>query len=173
MATSRRGGSEGRSSGSKAKRGRSRPKARDLRLFLSDAINTLTRQINEITLEDLRRFGMTVPRWSVLSNLAVNDGRTIGDLSRVTVIKQSSLTRVVDQMERDGLVERRPALHDSRYIEVWLTDEGRATYDSVVPLAVQRAHQAFEGFREAEVEMFTNLVHRLLENMKRERSGSH
>ena len=80
--------------------------------------------INELTLDDLRRFGMTVPRWSVLSQLAVRDGRSIGDLARATVIKQSSLTRVVDQMERDGLVERTRESHDRRLVTVRLTDDG-------------------------------------------------
>ena len=67
----------------------------------------------------------------------MRDGRSIGDLARATVTKQSSLTRVVDQMERDGLVRRRPARSDQRIVEVFLTKEGRATYDKVVPLAVQ------------------------------------
>ncbi len=89
---------------------------------LADLIHRMSRHLNELTLEDLRRFGMTVPRWSVLTQLAVRNGRNIGELSRATVIKQSSLTRVVDQMERDGLVDRQLARSDNRVVEVWLTE---------------------------------------------------
>jgi len=134
---------------------------------LADVIHRLSRSLNDVTLEDLRRFGMTIPRWSVLSQLAVRDGRSIGDLARATVTKQSSLTRVVDQMERDGLVRRRPARSDQRIVEVFLTKEGRATYDKVVPLAVQRAHQTLDGLRDAEVETLSKLLDRLLSNVRR------
>ncbi len=140
---------------------------RDVSRVLPDVINHITRQINERTLDDLRRFGMTVPRWTVLSQLALRDGRNIGELSRATVIKQSSLTRVVDQMERDGLVERRAAEQDNRIVEVWLTRSGRETYDRVVPMALQRAHQALAGFRANEVEQLQALLQRLLQNLRR------
>ncbi len=138
----------------------------DVSRVLPDVINHITRQINERSLEDLRRFGMTVPRWSVLSQLALRDGRSIGELARATVIKQSSLTRVVDQMERDGLVERRTADEDNRIVQVWLTRTGRETYDRVVPMALQRAHQALAGFRENEVEQLQALLQRLLVNLR-------
>jgi DNA-binding MarR family transcriptional regulator len=140
--------------------------ARDLPRVLPDVINHITRQINELTLEDLRRYGMTVPRWSVLSQLALREGRNIGALARATAIKQSSLTRVVDQMERDGLVERRAADADNRIVEVWLTRSGRETYDRVVPMALQRAHQALAGFGANEVEQLQGLLQRLLSNLR-------
>jgi DNA-binding MarR family transcriptional regulator len=134
---------------------------------LADVIHRLSRSLNDVTLEDLRRFGMTIPRWTVLSQLAVRDGRSIGDLARATVTKQSSLTRVVDQMERDGLVRRHAAHSDHRIVEVLLTEEGRATYDEVVPLAVQRTHQTLDGLRKGEVEMLSSLLDRLLSNIRR------
>ena len=133
---------------------------------LADVLQRVSRHLGELTLEDLKRFGMTMPRWLVLSQLAVRDGQSIGDLSRATVTKQSSLTRVVDQMERDKLVERHPAEEDQRIVEVWLTDEGRATYEEVVPLAIQRAHQALDGLRDTDVETLTNLLQRLLSNVR-------
>ena len=43
--------------------------------------------------EDLRRFGMTMPRWLVLSQLAVRDGQSIGDLARATVTMKGSFQR--------------------------------------------------------------------------------
>jgi DNA-binding MarR family transcriptional regulator len=129
----------------------------------------VSRSITELTLEDLRRFGMTVPRWSVLTQLAIRDGRSIGELARATVIKQSSLTRVVDQMERDGLVRRRASRDDSRIVQVWLTKDGRARYDDVVPLAVQRVNRALDGLREAEVELLGSLLDRLLSSVRASR----
>jgi DNA-binding MarR family transcriptional regulator len=139
------------------------------RASLAEVIHRVSRSITELTLEDLRRFGMTVPRWSVLTQLAIRDGRSIGELARATVIKQSSLTRVVDQMERDGLVRRRASRDDSRIVQVWLTKDGRARYDDVVPLAVQRVNRALDGLREAEVELLGSLLDRLLSSVRASR----
>ena len=139
------------------------------RASLAEVIHRVSRSITELTLEDLRRFGMTVPRWSVLTQLAIRDGRSIGELARATVIKQSSLTRVVDQMERDGLVRRRASRGDSRIVQVWLTKDGRARYDDVVPLAVQRVNRALDGLREAEVELLGSLLDRLLSSVRASR----
>ena len=136
------------------------------RASLAEVIHRVSRSITELTLEDLRRFGMTVPRWSVLTQLAIRDGRNIGELARSTVIKQSSLTRVVDQMARDGLVRRRASRKDSRIVQVWLTRGGRTRYDAVVPLAVQRVNRALDGLREAEVELLGSLLDRLLSNVR-------
>ena len=141
-------------------------KAADGLSALTDALQRVSRHLGELTSEDLRRFGMTMPRWLVLSQLAVRDGQSIGALSRSTVTKQSSLTRVVDQMERDRLVERHPAEDDQRIIEVWLTEEGRSTYAKVVPLAVQRAHQALDGLRDTDIKTLTDLLQRLLNNVR-------
>ena len=49
---------------------------------LADVLQRVSRHLGELTLEDLKRFGMTMPRWLVLSQLAVRDGQSIGDLSR-------------------------------------------------------------------------------------------
>ena len=133
---------------------------------LTEALQSVSRHLGELTLEDLKRFGMTMPRWLVLSQLAVRDGQSIGELARATVTKQSSLTRVIDQMERDGHVERHPSEDDQRIVEVWLTGEGRATYEKVVPLAIQRAHQALDGLRDTDVRTLTDLLQRLLNNVR-------
>ena len=134
---------------------------------VTEAIQRVSRHLGELTREDLRRFGMTLPRWLALSQLAVRDGQSIGDLARATVTMQSSLTRVVDQMERDKLVERHPAEDDQRIIQVWLTEAGRSTYEEVVPLALQRAHQALDGLRDTDIRMLTDVLQRLLSNVRR------
>jgi DNA-binding MarR family transcriptional regulator len=101
-----------------------------------------------------------------LAVLEAQDGRSMTELAVYCVMEQSTLSRVVDQMERDGLVERRAADADNRIVEVWLTRSGRETYDRVVPMALQRAHQALAGFGANEVEQLQGLLQRLLSNLR-------
>ncbi|MHA1571678.1 MAG: MarR family winged helix-turn-helix transcriptional regulator, partial [Alphaproteobacteria bacterium] len=110
--------------------------------FLPYLFNRITNRLNQDLLLDLRPLRVSVPRWRVLAVLRAREGRRMGDLSAYTVIEQSSLSRVIDQMERDNLVVRRHHVDDNRIIEVYLTDEGRAMFDQIYPLAFAHYQRA-------------------------------
>ena len=67
--------------------------------------------------------------------LARLDGCRVGTIADLAGTDEPATSRVVDQMERDGIVIRRPAIDDSRAVEVWLTPEGRKLFDHLVPVA--------------------------------------
>lgn len=123
-------------------------------------INVITNYVNETMHEDLRRVGMTVPRWTVLTALREEDGLAIGDLAARCMIRQSSLTRVVDQLERDGHVRRRTSRDDQRVVQVFITRAGSALYKSVVPGAVERASNEVRGLVSTEIDALSKLLER-------------
>jgi DNA-binding MarR family transcriptional regulator len=66
-------------------------------------------------LEALGRLAEQPERQQRLSQLAAASGLTL-----------SRMSRLVDDLERRGLVERHPCPEDARAINAWLTDEGLA-----------------------------------------------
>ena len=118
--------------------------------FLPYLFNRITNRLNQDLLADLRPLRVSVPRWRVLAVLQTLGPRRMGALSAYTVIEQSSLSRVVDQMERDGLVVRRYHPDDSRVIEVHLTDEGSAMFARIYPLAQRHYERAIKGLSRSE-----------------------
>jgi DNA-binding MarR family transcriptional regulator len=105
----------------------------------------LSRVYNAFTgawMEHLRAHGVTMPRWQILAILSEYDGARIGQLATMSGTAQAVTSRVVDQMERDGLVERRPASDDRRAIEVWATEHGRATFRNLLPEAERVVSEA-------------------------------
>jgi hypothetical protein len=112
-------------------------------------INVITNYVNETMREDLRRVGMTVPRWTVLTALREDDGLAIGHLASRCMIRQSSLTRVVDQLERDGHVRRRAAL-----------------YESVVPGAIERASNEVRDLVSNEIDALSEVLERAASALK-------
>jgi DNA-binding MarR family transcriptional regulator len=107
--------------------------------FVPAYFHRITNLLSARLLERLRVYGMTVPRWRVLMGLAVQDGRAIGELVDYTIIAQPALSRIIDQMERDGLVTRQTARRDSRVVEVHLTSHGRKLYAKIAPVAARHA----------------------------------
>ena len=87
----------------------------------------------------VRGKGLRVPEWRVLATLNDEDGAMITTLARISLLEQSHLTKIVDQMERRGWVTRRPDPVDARRVRVFLTDEGRELATDLVVDA--RAHE--------------------------------
>lgn len=88
----------------------------------------------------VRKRGLRVPEWRVLACLVDNDGLMITRLAKLSLMEQSRMTRIVDQMDTRGWVERVMDSHDKRRVRVKLTPEGRALAEDLVKEA--RSHEA-------------------------------
>ena len=84
---------------------------------------------NELLAERFARAGYAEVRpayGSVLLPLFEADGRRIGALTTQARVSKQTMTSMISQMERDGLVERRPDPRDGRATIVALTPRARA-----------------------------------------------
>ena len=75
--------------------------------YLPYLLNRAGARIATAFSEEVRPLGATLQMWRVLAALREQDGRRMGDLSETTSIEVSTLTRLVDTMEKKGLVARR------------------------------------------------------------------
>ena len=66
---------------------------------------------------------------SVLHHLTLAGPLTIGEMVKHLSRAQSVVSEIVDHLERDGLLERRPDPKDKRKKLVWLSDRGLALLD--------------------------------------------
>jgi 3-hydroxy-9,10-secoandrosta-1,3,5(10)-triene-9,17-dione monooxygenase reductase component len=88
----------------------------------------------------LKDWQLSVPEWRVLACLMDVEGLSVGELAAMALMKQPGLTKVLDRMARDGLVERRGTAADRRRVTVHLTAAGRARVKPVQRAA--RDHEA-------------------------------
>jgi MarR family transcriptional regulator, transcriptional regulator for hemolysin len=86
--------------------------------------------------ERLRGTGLTQARWSTLLDLARGgEGMTQRDLAERLGVEGATIGRLLDALEKQGLVERRPVKGDRRAYHVYLTAAARpilAQIDAVV-----------------------------------------
>ena len=73
--------------------------------------------------------GVTAPHLSALSVLVFGGARTLGELAEAEQVRPPSITRIVRNLEADGLVEREPDPADRRIVRVRATDKGRRILD--------------------------------------------
>jgi DNA-binding MarR family transcriptional regulator len=88
----------------------------------------------------LKKWQLSVPEWRVLACLMDVEGLSVGELAAMALMKQPGLTKVLDRMERDQLLNRRNTTADRRRVTIHLTAKGRAR-----ARPVQQAAQAHEA----------------------------
>ncbi len=88
----------------------------------------------------LPQWNITVEEWRVLACLMDVDGLSVSELAEMALANEPRLAQVLEQMEGDGLIERRGAGGDPDHATIHLTPEGRARV-----LPVQQAAKAHEA----------------------------
>ena len=91
------------------------------------------------------RHGLPLTSYEVLLHLAdAPDGRLrMCDLAEGVVLSRSGLTRLVDRLERDGLVERVSCADDARGAFAALTDAGRTQLDAAAATHLEGVRRHF------------------------------
>lgn len=115
--------------------------------------------------EEIRPLGATLQIWRVLAALREQDGRRMGDLSATTSIDVSTLTRLVDNMEKKDLVARQRDPEDARAVVLNVTPAGRRLTARILPIAERYEKVALQGFDPGEAEQLKAALRRLYANM--------
>ena len=99
-----------------------------LRLWLR--LLSCTTLIEDAIRQRLREnFGITLARFDLMAQLERHpDGLTMGELSRRMMVSGGNITVIVDQLEKEQLVQRRTAATDRRSFHVLLTPTGRKSF---------------------------------------------
>jgi DNA-binding MarR family transcriptional regulator len=69
-----------------------------------------------------------------------------------------ALTRVIDQLEEKGFIERLRRDRDRRKVELQLTDAGRKVIERLIPLVVEQLNQVLQDFSSDELKELTRLL---------------
>ena len=103
----------------------------------------------------------------VLMRLLALDGLTQATLARVQRVEPSSMCRMIDRLERDGLVERRRSPGDRRATRVYLTDDGRRTALRGVDDARALDEEIFGELSDSERLALSDMLSRVLARLAR------
>lgn len=91
-----------------------------------------------------KRSAWTPQGWAVLQHLEVTGPLTVTEAARHMERSQSSMSEIIDGLERKGLLARVRDARDGRRTLVWLSDDGRATLATERQiLCAERLERAF------------------------------
>jgi MarR family transcriptional regulator for hemolysin len=91
------------------------------------------------------QFGMSYAQWAVLARLSRAEGLKQSELAEVLDIQPITLTRLVDRLCDNGLIERRADPTDRRAKRLFLTPAARPVVDRLHVLAEELTEAVFKG----------------------------
>lgn len=102
-----------------------------LRLWLR--LLSATTRVEDTIRQRLReQFGITLPRFDLMAQLEREpQGLSMGELSRRMMVTGGNVTSIVDQLEKEQLVQRQPQPGDRRAYAVHLTPAGRGAFSAM------------------------------------------
>lgn len=99
-------------------------------------VNRIGTRIGDLFSQRLAPFGITLPMYRVLAALWERRDQRLSDLSEMTTVEISTLSRLIGAMKRKGLVTRRRVEENGRTVAINLTARGRALTEELIPIAI-------------------------------------
>lgn len=106
--------------------------------------------------------GVPLPVWRLLATVYGSDGLRVGELARAMLYKQPTVSKLIDRLEADGLVERRAVGKDRRTVLVVLTPSGRSLVAGLIAEARIHQDEVLGAFTKAETESMFRMLRQLI-----------
>ncbi|MEM7182027.1 MAG: MarR family transcriptional regulator [Spirochaetota bacterium] len=133
------------------------------------------RSVNRVMEMTLKKAGLTPIQFLALKGLYDKNGMTIKELSELLAQDSTSITRLVDRLEKAELVVRKTGSNDKRSINVFLSDKARSYAPKAKKIWMRVNRLLKKNFDEQDLIGFFNVMDRMREmsySNKRERGGT-
>jgi DNA-binding MarR family transcriptional regulator len=132
---------------------------------LAHLIKDATRALVRALTVRLAEQGVSFGHWTFLRILWAHDGLTQRELSEQAGVMEPTTFSAITAMEKLGYVTRRQLPENRKNVYVYLTPQGRALKEKLVPLAEEVNRVATRGVRPEDVAATRRALVAMLENM--------
>jgi len=120
--------------------------------------NALQKQLNEAG------FDLTVDQWVLIDHIHRQPGISQNELAELTFKDPPTVTRIIDLLEKKGLVERTPAIGDRRKFNLFLIDKGIAIYTEAFPIVAEIRRKGWGDLEESDYQHFVRIMDSIYNN---------
>ena len=115
--------------------------------------------------ERMKDLGVTQARWFTMVCLQRGGGGlTQRELAHLMTIESPTLVRLLDSLEEQGLIERRPCKHDRRARLLYLTNAGERFMGTLNERADLLREEMLKGIEDKDLEVAIRVFERVMEN---------
>lgn len=110
------------------------------------SLKDVARMIQTYVDQRARQFGMSRAQWVVLARLDRQEGLKQSELAELLDLQPISLTRLLDRLAENGLIERRADPNDRRANRLYLTPAARPVLQQLSVLGQEIMETVLDGF---------------------------
>jgi DNA-binding MarR family transcriptional regulator len=119
----------------------------------------------------LKGFNVTPEQWAVLASLLETDGIHQSLLAKKTAKDRHNITRMLNLLEKRGLIRRERHGTDKRRLLVYLTTEGRELTTKLVPVVTEFLRRALSGLTQRDLDRMKRTLAQIATNLDRIQYG--
>ena len=120
--------------------------------------NALQKQLTEAG------FDLTVDQWVLIDHIFRKQGISQNELAEMTFKDPPTVTRIIDLLEKKGLVERGPAAGDRRKFNLFLTKNGEAIYNEAFPIVADIRRKGGGRLSDSDYQHFVRIMDSIYQN---------
>jgi len=96
------------------------------------------------------------------------DSQRVTELADLLGVDAPTVTRKIQQLEREGLVDRHPDPDDRRATQIHLTAAGKRTLDKVMKAKLSWLEGVLKNWDEEDLETFASLLGKFAEDLEQD-----
>lgn len=123
-------------------------------------------RVFEVQDRALATIGLTARQALILLSCDLEEASTAAELAALYGLEASSITRLVDRLEKKRLIERTRSRSDRRKAILVLTAKGNALLQRAVKIAGPIARTTWKGVTEEERKTLAAIITKVLNNLK-------
>lgn len=129
----------------------------DLNLKLTTVLLRATNEIERVIKKDINNYKLNASEFGVLEFLYHKNEQPIQIICSKLLMPNSSMTYVIDGLEKKNFVARKPSKEDKRYTNIALTEEGKSYFSTIFPKHENMLNTLYETLSEDEISQLINL----------------
>jgi MarR family transcriptional regulator for hemolysin len=134
---------------------------------LAFSINDVARLLRTFADHEAGRFGMTRAKWAVLARLDRFEGLKQTELAEMLDLQPITLTRLLDGLADNGLIERRADPDDRRAKRLFLTPAARPLLERLTELGEDLMATALAGLETSQIAALLGSLTAVKENLRK------
>ena len=127
-------------------------------------IGRARRTIVEAIDQELAPLDISHAQWIVVMLLGDGAASTAAELCKILIYDPGAMTRLLDRLEKKGVLRRVRAKDDRRTVRLELTGDGAKLYPRILEALVQVFNRLLHGFSKSEVQQLEQLLQRMVAN---------
>jgi MarR family transcriptional regulator, transcriptional regulator for hemolysin len=112
-----------------------------------------------------KNVGVTLSQWRVVASLVQQPGLTQKEIADKVGVEGATLVPIIDKMEKEGMLKRKPDSKDRRVNRIYLTQKADSLWNSMIECAIHIRKVSTKDISEDKLEITLETLRKISKNL--------